>query len=142
MRCCNRVTEDQQPAVSARRPIHSQSRPQATRWASFAIRIQQPLAPWRATPAFHGARLGMTVLQRFLRLAAGRFADMQRPELNDLLLCALAPCAGELMRKLEEIEACSMGTNTHVPWEQIHRCGIGGGACNLRSGNAELRATQ
>ena len=36
----------------------------------------------------------MTVLQRFLRLAAGRFADMQRPELNDLLLCALAPCGG------------------------------------------------
>jgi hypothetical protein len=48
--------------------------------------------------SFHGACLGMTVLQWFLRLAAGRFAGMQCPKLNDLLHCALAPCAAKLMR--------------------------------------------
>jgi hypothetical protein len=44
--------------------------------------------------AFHGFCLDMTVLQWFLRLAAGRFAAMQCRELNDFLQRALVPRAG------------------------------------------------
>jgi hypothetical protein len=50
--------------------------------------------------AFHGFCLGMTVLQWFLRLAAGRFAAMYSTSTMSCQ-CALARRAGETDEKLE-----------------------------------------
>jgi hypothetical protein len=86
-RMFRRLPQDQQMIIlNQATPEERQRYRQFTRACSHKSALSgQSLAPWRATLAFHGAYLGMTVFSWFLRSAAGRFALMQGPELNNLL---------------------------------------------------------